>query len=48
MGAVATSGNTVNFTQDGKTPGTGDQYCVRGNNLSVLTSGGEVYTAVKQ
>jgi hypothetical protein len=48
MGAITTSGNTAPFTEDGKTPGTGDQYCVRGNNLSVLSSSGEVYTAVKQ
>jgi hypothetical protein len=48
MGAVAVNGSKVTFTQDGKTPGTGDDFCVRGNNLSVRTSSGEVYTAVKQ
>jgi hypothetical protein len=45
---VCAIGNTVNFTEDGKAPGTPDQYCVRGNNLSVLSDEGEVYTAIKQ
>ena len=48
MGAIAVEGSKVVFTQDGKTPGTGDDFCVRGNNLSVRTASGDVYTAIKQ
>ena len=29
-------------------PGAGDDFCVRGNNLSVRTASGDVYTAIKQ
>ena len=44
---IDTAGNKVNFTKDGDQPGTPDDYCVRGNNLSVRTDEGEVYTAIQ-
>ena len=48
MGNVTVNGNKVNFTKDGDQPGVPDDFCVKGNNLSVRTNKGEVYTAVKQ
>jgi hypothetical protein len=47
-GSVSVDGQKAVFTQEGKAPGTPDDFCVQGNNLSVRTSDGDVYTAVKQ
>jgi hypothetical protein len=48
MGSVAVAGTKVTFTQDGKTADAPDDFCVKGNTLSVQTAEGDVYTAVKQ
>ncbi len=47
-GTVAIEGQKITFNQEGKKPGTADDFCVQGNNLSVKGADGEVYTAIKQ
>jgi hypothetical protein len=47
-GTVSIAGSKATFTQDGHQPDDADDFCVQGNNLSVRTSDGDVYTAVKQ
>ena len=48
-GTVSVDGTKVVFTQDGKAAAPKpDEFCVKGSALSVRTSSGEIFTAVKQ